>query len=315
MKFNIQTICLLILSVVSSVKSDSCLKAGRGGNWDGVEMVELNVNKDNICSSTAYELCKPIEVELLEVSNVPKKNYIFDFGTTGLESDATLYRETYLSEVDGNVQYYQVDFQTKYKNKVLLFGFVKELCENEPPEVLEKIKVRVYGQLNDTDDPHTEFQPEEAISLEDPKIKTVQKDCFDNPLAFPYIFSEKQNLRDFLYDDLLELRDEDIVGTDAYNKLNDLTESFGKNKDTTCRNWLYLVALQKCYEAQNGLPEEFTFDELNPQVEKLLEGMKESNLSKRLTLCRRDMKPRKLDIEKKLEEQIEKLEKEKRDEL
>jgi len=85
--------------------------------------------------------------------------------------------------------------------------------------------------------------------------------------------------------------------------------------DTTCRNWLYLVALQKCYEAQNGLPEEFTFDELHPEVEKLLDSMKESKLSKRLTLCRRDMKPRKLEIEKQLEEKLEELEKKNKDEL
>jgi len=315
MKLNIKTACLLVFSLVSSVKSKECLKAMRQGNWDGKEVVELDITREKLCTSTAYELCKPMEVEILEVANVPKKNYIFDFGTTGLESDATLYRETILSEVDGNVQYFQVDFQTKYKNKVLLFGFVSDLCEKESPEDLDKIKVRVYGQLNDTDDPHTEFQPEEAISLEDPKIKTVQKDCFDNPLTFPYLFSQKPNKRDFLYDDLIELRDTDIVGTDALDKLNDLTEFFGKNMDTTCRNWLYLVALQKCYEAQNGLPEEFTFDELHPEVEKLLDSMKESKLSKRLTLCRRDMKPRKLEIEKQLEEKLEELEKKNKDEL
>ncbi|ORX46663.1 hypothetical protein BCR36DRAFT_101259 [Piromyces finnis] len=104
MKLNFKTACVLLLSLFSSVKSESCLKAGRNGNWDGKEMIELDIKRENLCSSTAYELCKPIEVELLEVSNVPRKNYIFDFGTTGLESDATLYRETFLNEVDGNVQ-------------------------------------------------------------------------------------------------------------------------------------------------------------------------------------------------------------------
>jgi len=104
MKLNIKTACLLVFSLVSSVKSKECLKAMRQGNWDGKEVVELDITREKLCTSTAYELCKPMEVEILEVANVPKKNYIFDFGTTGLESDATLYRETILSEVDGNVQ-------------------------------------------------------------------------------------------------------------------------------------------------------------------------------------------------------------------
>jgi len=310
MKLNFKTASLLLLSLFSSAIADSksCLKAGRFGNYDGREFIEINVTKENICSLTAYELCKPMEIELLEISNVPKNNYMFDFGTTGLESDAVLYRETIINAVEGNVQFFQVDPQVKYKNKVIMIGFVKELCEKESPEDLDKIKVRIYGTLNSTDDPITEFQPEEAISLEDPKIKNVQHDCFENPLILPYIFSQKPNKRDFLYDDLLELRDEDIVGTDAYYRLNDLTEEFGKNMDITCRNWLYLFSLAKCYEAQQKLPEEFTFDELHPEVAKLLNSMLENNLSKRLTLCRRDMKPRQLDIEKEIEEKLKKKE-------
>jgi len=312
MKVNFKTFSLFALSILSIAKADSCLKATRTGNWDGKEVVELNIKKENLCTNTAYELCKPLEIELLEIANVPKKNYPFDFGTTGLESDATLYRETISNLVEGNVQYFQIDIQTKYKNKVLLFGFVKELCEQEDPSALDNIKVRVYGELNSTDDPSTEFQPEEAISLEDPKIKAVQQDCFDNVLSFPYLFSQKPNKRDFLYDDLMELRDEDISDSPVVDKINDLTENFGKDMDTTCRNWLYLLALGKCYRSQQGLPEEFTFDELNPNALKLLNDMQENNLAKRLTLCRRDMKPRKLDIEKDLEE---KFKKEHKDEL
>jgi len=78
--------------------------------------------------------------------------------------------------------------------------------------------------------------------------------------------------------------------------------------DITCRNWLYLLSLAKCYEAQQKLPEEFTFDELHPEVAKLLNSMLENNLSKRLTLCRREMKPRQLDIEKEIEEKLKKKE-------
>jgi len=307
MKFDLKYISLIALSIVSSTKAEDCLKAMKHGNWDGKEVVELNIKRENLCTSTRYELCKPIEVELLEIMNVPKKNYIFDFGTTGLDSDATLYRETISDLVDGNVQYFQIDFQTKYKNKYLLFGFVDELCKNEDPSVLDKIKVRVYGELNSTDDPSTEYQPEEAISLEDPKIKSVQKECFDNVLSFPYLFSQKPNKRDFLFDDILELRDENISeNTDAVKKLDDLTEEFGKNMDTTCRNWLYLLSLGKCYLAQQSLPEEFTFDPLHSSALRLLNDMQEKNLSKRLTLCRRDMKPRKLDIEQKLEDEYKK---------
>jgi len=312
MRVNFKSFTFFTLSAISFCKADSCLKATKTGNWDGKEVIELNIKRENLCKSTAYELCKPLEIELLEIANVPKKNYIFDFGTTGLESDATLYREMISNEVEGNVQYFQIDFQTKYKNKVLLFGFVKELCENEDPTELDKVKVRVYGELNSTDDPSTEFQPEEAISLEDPKIKAVQKDCFDNVLAFPYLFSQKPNKREFLYDDLLELRDEDISKSPVVEKINDLTEKFGKDMDTTCRNWLYLLSLGKCYNTQQNLPEEFTFDELHPSALKLLNDMQEKGLAKRLTLCRRDMKPRKLDIEKEFEEKFDKI---KKDEL
>jgi len=310
MKVNFKSLSFLLLSALSLVKADSetCLKATRKGNWDGKEVIDLKIKKENLCTNTAYELCKPLEIELLEIANVPKGgNYIFDFGTTGLESDATLYRDFISSAVEGNVQYFQIDFQTKYKNKVLLFGFVKELCEKEDPADLENIVVRVYGELNDTDDPSTEFQPEEAISLEDPKIKSVQKDCFDNILSFPYLFSQNPDERQFLYDDLMELREEDITGTDIVDKLNDLTEKFGKDMDTTCRNWLYLLSLGKCYLAQQNLPEEFTFDNLNPSALQLLNSMQEEKLAKRLTLCRREIKPRKLDIEKKLEEKYEKM--------
>lgn len=43
-----------------------------------------------------------------------------------------------------------MDPQVKYKNKVVMIGFVKELCEKESPEDLDKIKVRIYGTLNST---------------------------------------------------------------------------------------------------------------------------------------------------------------------
>jgi len=307
MRINFKIACLLVLSLVSTARADSesCLKAGRFGNFDGREVVEINITREKLCTPTAYELCKPLEIELLEISNVPKKNYHFNFGTTGLERDAVLYRETIIDKVDGNVQYFQIDPQVKYKNKVVMIGFAEELCKNESPEDLDKIKVKVYGTLNTTEDPVTEFQPEEAISLEDPKIKNVQKDCFEDPLMLPYIFSQKPDERGFLYDDLLDLRDEDIVNTDAFKKLDDLTREFNSNKDTTCRNWLYLKSLAKCYNAQQGLPEEFTFDEIHPKVDVLLSSSAdESKIGEYLTLCRRDMKPRQLDIEKEVEEKL-----------
>jgi len=123
----------------------------------------------------------------------------------------------------------------------------------------------------------------------------------------PYIFSQKPDERGFLYDDLLDLRDEDILNTDAFKKLDDLTREFNHNKDTTCRNWLYLRSLANCYVAQQGLPEEFTFDEIHPKVEVLLSNSAdESKIGEYLTLCRRDMKPRQLDIEKQVEEKLNK---------
>lgn len=306
----IKSLFLSVLALTSTVLAKDCLKAKRKGNWDGKEVVEINIPKGELCKIAAYELCTPMLVELLEISNVPKKNYMFDFGVNGLESDGTLFRESISSEVEGNVQFYQIDFQTIYKNAVVLFGFEKTLCRNENENALDKIKVRIYGRLDTTDDPSTVFQPEEAISLEDPKIKMVQKDCFDNVLSYPFLFSQKEDDREFLYDDLLQLRDDDIINTEAFKKLNELTQEFGKNQDTTCRNWLYILALSKCYEAQQGLPEEFIFDEMPVEVLKLFSGMDETKLSKRLTMCKHAMNPRKLDIEKKVEEEFLKKEEE-----
>jgi len=121
MKVNFKTFSLFILSTLSIAKADSCLKATRTGNWDGKEVVELNIKRENLCKSTAYELCKPLEIELLEIANVPKKNYPFDFGTTGLESDATLYRETISNLVEGNVQ---VNINKLYIYKYIFFFYL-----------------------------------------------------------------------------------------------------------------------------------------------------------------------------------------------
>lgn len=123
MRINFKTFSIFTLSAISLCKADGCLKASKTGNWDGKEVVELNIKRENLCKSTAYELCKPLEIELLEIANVPKKNYIFDFGTTGLESDATLYREAISSAVEGNVQVnnnYNIFY---YLNYIYLFIF------------------------------------------------------------------------------------------------------------------------------------------------------------------------------------------------
>jgi len=56
MRINLKIACLLVLSLVSTAKADSesCLQEGRFGNFDGREVVEINISREKLCTPTAY---------------------------------------------------------------------------------------------------------------------------------------------------------------------------------------------------------------------------------------------------------------------